>query len=56
MREIFARSVQFWILVGGAIGGVTDYVIDEPRDWGVGLAIGMVVGGLLGLVLRKRRQ
>jgi outer membrane lipoprotein SlyB len=53
MRKGFARSVQFWILVGGAVGGVIDYAIGVPRDWGTGLAIGMAAGAVVGFAVRE---
>ena len=56
MLEVLLRSIQFWMLAGTVIGGGIDYLIGYPPDWGTGLMVGLVAGGIVGYVLRRRAK
>lgn len=53
MLRVLTQSIQFWMLIGAVIGGGIDCMIGGSPDWGIGLLVGLVAGGILGYVRRR---
>ena len=44
------------MLAGAGIGSGVDYLVGDTPDWGIGLAVGLVAGGIVGYLLRRRTR